>query len=589
MKKNKILYNTSYCIKYIWKIDSKYILLMIIISVLTSIFNVVNLSILRYITDTLMEQKIKCFLVVILVMFLLSITIAVINGSASYLYEPLLQNRIIETIQKDIYKKAKSFNLEDYENKKFYELYYFVVENGKTGIINSVTLTMGGLTSLLSVIGISSIIIQYDLVIITCTFVGVFISCLCSMKIKKLQYTYKIESIPYNREISYIHRIYYLNDYIKEILTFCNSGIFKKKYEYAWKGMNKLTLKWGKRIRIQYIWLMVADSFVEIIILIYLGYNTMSGKMLLGEFIVVYTGIQQMIQQIKAIVASVPELYSNALELEKYFEFMQMKSDKGKIVVKSIDEIRFENVFFSYGTDRNILQNVSFTLKKNNGKIAIVGKNGSGKSSIIKLLMGFYENYEGKISINGRNLCELSKGDYRKRISVLYQDFRLFSMTVDQNVSMEYESSEEKVNEFLKKVKVYEKIKSLPDQNRTILSKEFDKDGIYLSGGEQQKIGLARSLFRNSDVLILDEPFSNMDCISIDSILKEIENVYLDKIIILITHDLHNLYGIDRILLLDNGQIVEDGTEKELLSKRGQYYQMWKRANTKEEETNERL
>lgn len=589
MKKNKILYNTSYCIKYIWKIDAKYILLMIIISVLTSIFNVVNLSILRYITDTLMEQKIKCFLVVILVMFLLSVTIAVINGSASYLYEPLLQNRIIETIQKDIYKKAKSFNLEDYENKKFYELYYFVVENGKTGIINSVTLTMGGLTSLLSVIGISSIIIQYDLVIITCTFVGVFITCLCSMKIKKLQYTYKIEGIPYNREISYIHRIYYLNDYIKEILTFCNSDVFKKKYEYAWKGMNKLTSKWGKRIRIQYIWLMVADSFMEVIILIYLGYNTMSGKMPLGEFIVLYTGIQQMIQQIKAIVASVPELYSNALELEKYFEFMQMKTDKGKIVVKSIDEIRFENVFFSYGSDRNILQNVSFTLKKNNGKIAIVGKNGSGKSSIIKLLMGFYENYEGKISINGRNLCELSKGDYRKRISVLYQDFRLFSMTVDQNVSMEYKSSEEKVNEFLKKVKVYEKIKSLPQQNRTILSKEFDKDGIYLSGGEQQKIGLARSLFRNSDVLILDEPFSNMDCISIDSILKEIENMYPDKIIILITHDLHNLYGIDRILLLDNGQIVEDGTEKELLSKRGQYYQMWKRANTKEEETNERL
>lgn len=589
MKKNKILYNTSYCIKYIWKIDAKYILLMIIISVLTSIFNVVNLSILRYITDTLMEQKIKCFLVVILVMFLLSVTIAVINGSASYLYEPLLQNRIIETIQKDIYKKAKSFNLEDYENKKFYELYYFVVENGKTGIINSVTLTMGGLTSLLSVIGISSIIIQYDLVIITCTFVGVFITCLCSMKIKKLQYTYKIEGIPYNREISYIHRIYYLNDYIKEILTFCNSDVFKKKYEYAWKGMNKLTSKWGKRIRIQYIWLMVADSFMEVIILIYLGYNTMSGKMPLGEFIVLYTGIQQIIQQIKAIVASVPELYSNALELEKYFEFMQMKTDKGKIVVKSIDEIRFENVFFSYGSDRNILQNVSFTLKKNNGKIAIVGKNGSGKSSIIKLLMGFYENYEGKISINGRNLCELSKGDYRKRISVLYQDFRLFSMTVDQNVSMEYKSSEEKVNEFLKKVKVYEKIKSLPQQNRTILSKEFDKDGIYLSGGEQQKIGLARSLFRNSDVLILDEPFSNMDCISIDSILKEIENMYPDKIIILITHDLHNLYGIDRILLLDNGQIVEDGTEKELLSKRGQYYQMWKRANTKEEETNERL
>lgn len=140
LKKNKVLGNTLYCIKYIWQIDAKYILLMIAISVLTSVLNVVNLSILRYITDTLMKQEMKYFLVIIGFMLLLAVTIAVINGSASYLYEPLLQNRIIEKIQGDIYKKAKSFNLEEYENKKFYDLYYFVVENGKTGIINSVTL-----------------------------------------------------------------------------------------------------------------------------------------------------------------------------------------------------------------------------------------------------------------------------------------------------------------------------------------------------------------------------------------------------------------------------------------------------------------
>lgn len=523
MKKNKVLGNTLYCIKYIWQIDAKYILLMIAISVLTSVLNVVNLSILRYITDTLMKQEMKYFLVIIGFMLLLAVTIAVINGSASYLYEPLLQNRIIEKIQGDIYKKAKSFNLEEYENKKFYDLYYFVVENGKTGIINSVTLTTGVLTSLLSVVGISSIILQYDLLIITCALIGVFASCLCSMQMKKLQYKYKIEAVPYNREINYIHRIFYLNEYIKEILTFSDSKVFEKKYSYAWLGMNNTAKKWGKRIRIQYIGIMLVDSITEILILIYLGYNTISGKMPLGEFIVLYTGIQQMIQQVKAVIASVPELYSNALDLDKYFEFMNMETDMGKIVVKRISQIRFDNVSFSYGTNKEVLNNISFTLGDNERKIALVGKNGSGKSSIIKLLLGFYRDYKGEICINNNELRDLSKEDYRKRISVLYQDFRLFSMTVNQNVSMQYEDSEETVTELLKMVKIYEKIKSFPAQNKTILSKEFDKSGIYLSGGEQQKIGLARTLFRESDVLILDEPFSSLDHLSMNSILKEIE------------------------------------------------------------------
>lgn len=572
-----------YCIKYIWEIDAKYILLMIAISVLTSVFNVVNLSILRYITTTLMRQEIKYFLSIAGIMFALSVTIAVINGSASYLYEPLLQNRIIEKIQGDIYKKAKSFNLEEYEDERFYNLYYFVVENGKTGIINSISLTTGVLTSLLSVIGISSIILHYNILIIMCVFAGVFVSCFCSMKMKKVQYEYKIEAIPYNREINYIHRIFYLNEYIKEIVSFRNSDVFENKYRNAWSGMNDTTRKWGKRIRIKYIGIMVVDSITEIMILIYLGYGTIFGKMPLGEFIVLYTGIQQMIQQIKAAIASIPELYSNALDLEKYFEFMNMETDKGEVRVEKINQIRFENVSFSYGMDKEALHQINITFGGNNRKIALVGKNGSGKSSIIKLLMGFYSDYKGAIYINNVELEKIFKASYREQISVLYQDFRLFSMNVNQNVSMKFEPLEETVDELLKKVDVYEKIKNLPSQNETVLSKEFDNNGIYLSGGEQQKIGLARSLFKESDVLVLDEPFSSLDQFSTRKIMKEIEKTYQDRIVILITHDLYALDCMDRIYLLEDGRIIEEGTEKELLSMQGAYYQMWRKDNAKEE------
>lgn len=589
-EKNYVIKNTIYCIKYIWEIDRKYILLMIVISILTSLFNIINLSILRYITETIAMQEMRYFLMIIGVMLLVSIVIAIINGSASYLYEPLLQNRIIEKIQGDIYAKAKTFNLEEYDNEEFYDLYYFVAENGKTGILNAITLITGILTSLMSVIGISSIILQYDFMVISCAFIGVGISCMCSIRMKNLQHKFKIESIPYNREINYIHRIFYLHEYIKEIITFSNSRVFEKKYQAAWSGMNRITNKWGKRIRMQYIGIMLIDSITEIFILIYLGYNTIFGKIPIGEFIVLYTGIQQMIQQMKAAIASVPEIYSNALDLEKYFEFMNRRTREGKEQVNMIEKIRFENVKFSYGdSNKDILHNINFSIGKNNKRIALVGKNGSGKSTIIKLLLGFYEGYSGNIYVNDSELRDLSKKDYRNRLSILYQDFRLFSMTVNQNVSMEYENEEEQVEELLKTVNVYEKIKSLPLKNQTVLSKEFDKEGIYLSGGEQQKIGLARTLFRTADLVILDEPFSSMDHISANKILKEMETTYPDKMMILITHDLHDLSGMDKILVLDEGQIVEEGTEKELILKKGKFFQMWRRDHTKEDEENEQL
>lgn len=578
MKKSTVK-NTFYCIKYIWAISPKYILLMIGVSVLTSAFNIINLVILRYITNTLMLDTINLFAMGLIIMFLISCTIAFINGSINYLIEPILQNCVVEKVQGDIYTKAQKFDFEAFEDKDFYDLYFFVAQNGKEAIIKSVTLTTSLLTSLLSIIGISSIILGYDVTIILISVIGVVMSCICTMKMKQMQYEYNINIIPINRDIDYIHRIFYINDYIKEILSFPQKNVFSEKYKCAWKRMNEKTVFWGKKIRKQYLLVMFIDIIVETLILIYLGYKTISGNLILGDFIVLYTGIQKMIGEFKAAITCIPDLYSNGLNLEKYLEFMNKATpNDNKNKIETIDNIRFEHISFSYNGKVKTLQDINFELGNSIHKIAIVGQNGSGKSTLVKLLLGFYTGYSGKIMINGQELSTFDKSCYRARISLLSQDFRLFSLTVSQNINMSYYTSpmeDKKINETLEQVRMYDKIQNLPQKNKTVLSREFDGDGICLSGGEQQKIALARTIIQDSDIVILDEPFSNLDNIAMTNMLEDILKICSNKIVLIITHKLRGLSQMDAILLLEKGQIIERGKESELLAYKGKYYQMY--------------
>lgn len=575
----KTLENTLYSIKYIWGISPRYIILTIFGSVVASVFNIISLYVLKYIATTLEANSVSGFLSAIVLMFVISIVLSFVNGNIGYLLEPIMQNNIIEKIQNDIYEKAKQFDFEEFENKDFYNLYYFVIENGKSGIVKSVNMISSILTCILSSFGICSIVLQYDFVVVIIAGIGVVISYVCSMKMKQMQHNFKIDTIPNNREISYIQRIFYIKDYIKEILAFSQSNVIEEKYKDAWKILNNLTKKWGKRLCIQYIITMQVNEITELVILVYLGYQAITGKILLSEFLVLYTGIQQMIQQLKLVIENIPELYSNALDIDKYFEFMNKKTGyEGDLrAVERISFIKFKDVSFSYDNERKHIDKVSFELGDKIKTLAIVGKNGSGKSTIIKLLTGFYHSYTGDIYINDTNLNLLSKESYRTRIAIMFQDFKLFSMTIAQNLKMKYEINDfekREIDTILDFVQLKDKIKKLPNKTDTILSKEFDENGIYLSGGEQQKIALARSLLQQADVIILDEPFSDMDNLSATKVLTEIRRIVGDRMLILITHRLEGLSDIDEIIFMEDGCIAERGTEKELLQKQGKYYEL---------------
>lgn len=192
----KTLRNALYCIKYIWVLNPHYIMLTMLGSVVASAFNIISLYVLKYITTTLEANSIISFLSAIVLMFVISIVLSFVNGNIGYLLEPIMQNKINEKIQNTIYDKAKKFDLEEFENKDFYNLYYFVIENGKSVIVKSVNMISSILTCVLSSFGICGIVIQYDFIVVLISGIGVVISYVCSMKMKQMQHNLKIDTTP---------------------------------------------------------------------------------------------------------------------------------------------------------------------------------------------------------------------------------------------------------------------------------------------------------------------------------------------------------------------------------------------------------
>ena len=207
-----------------------------------------------------------------------------------------------------------------------------------------------------------------------------------------------------------------------------------------------------------------------------------------------------------------------------------------------------------------------------------MGSNGSGKSTLIKVILGLYFPQSGRIKVNGINIDDVDIDSYRNRIAVVFQDFKLFAFTIAQNIMMKYDIDNSDiyiVESALKFVGMYEKVKALPNGIYTCISKEFSHEGEIFSGGEMQKLALARAYAQNADLIILDEPYSSFDPIAEDELFRMIFELVKDKTTIVVSHKLLKLFKMDRIIVLDKGFIIEDGNHFDLLKLDGIYKNMY--------------
>ena len=331
------------------------------------------------------------------------------------------------------------------------------------------------------------------------------------------------------------------------------------------------------------------NAAMQILIHLYIAAKAFCGAFGIGSFVLYEGAISRFVNAIDDLATGITELRFNTGYLKTTYEFFDLPNSmyKGTLAVEKRDdldyEIEFRDVSFQYPRTENwALRHVSMKFKIGD-KIAIVGENGSGKSTFIKLLCRLYDPTEGKILLNGIDVTRYRYDEYMSLFSVVFQDFRLFDFSLGDNVSAGFGYEEKRARDCLERAGMGEKLNALDKKAKKegksaldyCMGREYDIEGMDFSGGEEQKTALARALYKEAPFVILDEPTANLDPLAEAAVYENFNKISKDRTSVFISHRLSSCRFCERILVFDSGQIVQDGGHEGLLSREGKYKQLW--------------
>lgn len=497
---------------------------------------------------------------------------------------PIEQTKLYGGIYKKLFAKARNVELKCYENPDFYNKYTMAMDGAELKIFEIIKSFWGAIVGLIALIVVFKFMFDidhYSVLFIISPIIGNFIFGNYQNKAEFKRYQ---EQASNEKVLNYVNRTMYLPDGAKEIRLSNVFNLLRSQYDTATDKNVRIAEKFGFKIA-SLNFLRITFTFTVIFegVLLYCIYkNRVTGTISLAEITVMTSLMVAATWILIMFFNNIMELMKNGVFINNLRTFMEYEEEipedyDGIMPDKDFESLEFRNVCFSY-KDENTIKDLSFKINKGD-MVALVGHNGAGKTTIIKLLLRLYDPSSGEILLNGRNIKEYNLRAYRDIYATTFQDFKMFAMTVKENVLMgrTYENEDEITVKALKRAGIWDKISELPSGIDTMMTKEFDKDGAILSGGQHQKLAVARTFAKDSPIKIFDEPSSALDPIAEYELFKNIMKEGRTHTMVFISHRLSSVKNCDKVFMLENGHIIEEGTHKELIKADKKYAKMYLR------------
>ncbi len=579
IKKTELIKYTKNVIKVLWENDKAYLFYVFFDTVISSILPFIELFLVKFSIDMLtngndIERYIYTILSLIVICFILRTTQSFLNYKRD-----VCGNMIGIRMYEKLYRKTMNLDYEMLLDKNIMErreLALKVIDDMHITLFTQSFKTI--CTNIIVLVGLISLISTMNFWVVCFAVIIVMINAYAASYRKKAERKLDNDFVSVNRKIDYFFDIGSDFSYSKEIRVYHMIEPLLLIYRKLMNTTKKLVQKLLRILLTCRIVSSVLSSLLDIMMYISLGYKVIVSKAIsVGDFSLYLSTIRQFDSCMTGIVTAHIDINNHGQYVQQYLEFIDMQTvaEKSKLKLKKMKNLifTFENVFYKYPNQEEFaISNLNLTINSGE-KLAVVGENGAGKTTLVLLMLGMIEPTRGRVLLNGVDIREYEIDDYLKNFSTVFQDYKIFQFKIKENVNALDESSdsEDKINEAINKVGLYKKISSLKDGINTYIGQIFEEEGVHFSGGQSQRLAIARALYKNTQVVILDEPTAALDPRVEHEIYTKFDEISKGKTTLYITHRLASTQFCDKVIVLKEGAIEALGTHSELI-KNNKYY-----------------
>lgn len=502
---------------------------------------------------------------------------------------PALKLKLGKALHGELFLKAQKVDLRCYDDTGFYTSFIWTVREAEDHVYRAVTNMGRVLLHVLACLGVIAIMVEIDPVILVIAAASMVLTFLFRMLKTRIEFLREQRLMPLVKKHEYISRVFYMPDYAKELRLSGIDRLLTEEFDDCVSKMDTVYRSLQFRLTVLEIGAQICNVFLTNVSLIFvLVYKILIVKSVsIGDLSVSIAAVGKLNSMYGGLLEALSQFVQSGMFAEKLRAFLAAEqtitSPENAAPLPALSgDIEFRDVSFRYAGGPWVLRHVNMKIRAQT-KAAIVGYNGAGKSTLVKLLMRLYDPTEGEILLNGRNIKDYDVEEYRHSFGTLFQDFQIYAATLGENVKMGFADNreEEVIKGALKKAGVPD---NLGDISIPLL-REYDNNGRLVSGGEAQKIAIARAFLKDPHTYILDEPSSALDPISEYNLNQTLFELSKDKTVIFISHRLTTTRMAEQIYMMEQGRVIEEGNHEELLAEGGRYAEMFKKQAEKYQET----